>query len=240
MPTQKTHRERRTPGIPARFLADYMDAGHRRGRTILQAAKYQPIGRVIQHDEARDANSEFMLSPGEGTAILRDKAQRLRERIADSDFDRSLYDHNAEYIDRFAEIYPLLRFPEAIRSAPQQMSMALSVIQVSIDVSCMLAHRTRSNKIRIGGVMLRYRKNQALKPEIGFWQSALLHGYLARHRSESNRSSENKLCLTLDVVKGAFYAAPGNAVTRFKEMEAACASIADQWDKIRPPTGAVL
>src|SRR6266700_3165515 len=102
MKPEKTHRLVKDPQISARYLADYMAASEQAKRTIVRKCKYQAIARVVQHDEAKAAVSQFMRG-GEGDiGALTDKAQSLRDRLADDDFDRDLYDHNADYIDRFA------------------------------------------------------------------------------------------------------------------------------------------
>src|SRR4051794_5504240 len=101
---QKTHREVKKPQISGRALADYMDASEQARRTIVRSCKYQPIARVVQHDEAKVAVSKFIRDGKDDVVTLKGKAQELRDRLADSDFDRDLFDHNADYIERFATV----------------------------------------------------------------------------------------------------------------------------------------
>jgi hypothetical protein len=241
MTDQKTHRERKGPQISARDLAGYMAASEIAARTIVRNAKYQPIGRVIQHDEARRTVAKFIRDIETERGWLLEEAARLRDRMADSQFDRDLYDHNADYIARLAAVWPHLLLPSAERSAPGQVpAIKLNDVRVTLDLHVRLHRPTKTNKVRIGGIMLRYAKGKALPAESANWQSALLFGYLSRTSVDPDASPEHKLCVTLDVYEGVCHPAPANSISRFKNMEAACASIAEQWPNIRPPTGAVL
>jgi hypothetical protein len=72
------------------------------------------------------------------------------------------------------------------------------------------------------------------------WQSAILLGMFAKTNPDEGSEPEGKLCLTIDAYAGTRHTAPANAVTRFKEAEAACATIAQLWPTIKPPDDAVL
>jgi hypothetical protein len=113
MRSERTHREVRTPKISARYLADFMAGSETAKRSIVRGCKYQSVARVVQHDEAKKAIGEFMVGPNADLSNLIGAAERLRSRIADSDFERDLYDHNAEYISRFAQVSSTLSMPEA-------------------------------------------------------------------------------------------------------------------------------
>jgi hypothetical protein len=104
MPEPKTHREVKDPQISLRALADFMPSSELVRRTIIRSCKYQAIARVVQHDEAKLAIGRFIRSGKADGAALKAEAQKLRDRMADSDFDRDVFDHNADYIDRFAKI----------------------------------------------------------------------------------------------------------------------------------------
>lgn len=161
--------------------------------------------------------------------------------MADSEFDRDLYDHNADYIDRFAKVSGLIELPVAERLVPgTNPAIMLGNVKVRPDIQMRFRRLTKTNKIKIGAASLRYAKGAALKPETAAYQSAFLMGYLTLTDHEEGAEPENKLCLTIDVYSGACYPAPTDSVTRFKNMEAACLGIAERWDKLPPPPKAVL
>ncbi|MGB5950577.1 MAG: hypothetical protein WBG82_14770 [Parvibaculum sp.] len=238
---KKTHREVKKPQISARFLADYMAASETAKRTIVRNCKYQPIARVIQHDEAKAIISKFIWQEEGDTATLHAKAKTIKDRMADSVFDRDLFDHNADYITRFANVWPLINLPEAqYFFGGKGQHLTLNGVRVTTETHFRLRRITKTNKIKVGVGALRYQKGKALSPDVAEWQSAYLLGYLGRIGVEEGAAPEHKLCVTLDAYSGAVTVAPSDAVRRFQNMEAACASIAERWPAIEPPPKAVL
>lgn len=114
---KKTHRLVKNPQISARFLADYMSGSDIKRRSILIGCKYQALARVIQHDEAKRSVSNFLRSENPDFSGLASDAAKLRSRLADDDFDRDLFDHNADYIERFAKVADHLKLPTASNAA---------------------------------------------------------------------------------------------------------------------------
>jgi hypothetical protein len=237
---KKTHRLVKNPQISARFLADFMAASEQAKRTIVRKCKFQAIGRVVQHDEAKAAISKFIRDGGD-IGELQQRAQSLRDRMADDDFDRDLFDHNADYIDRFAAIYVELQLPKADVSAPGQPDpIDLNGVKVNADLSFRLQRVTKTNKVRIGAGMLRYAKGTPLPEAVAEWQSAFLFGYLTKKTDPAMAEPEWKLCVTIDAHGGVCHPAPSNSISRFQNMEAACATIAERWPNIPPPPNAVF
>jgi hypothetical protein len=236
----ETHREIKKPQISARYLADYMAATQTAGRTIIRGCKYQPIARVVQHDEAKAAVGKA-IRDGDGPEVLAAKSQALRDRLADSDFDRDVYDHNADYIDRFASVQKTLALPDADILAPgPHPPIILSGVRVTVDLAFRLRRLTKSNKIRVGVAALRYAKGKALSPSVCQWQSALLFGSLTQVGVVDGADAERQLCLTIDAYTGKAYTAPTDAVRRFQQMKSACTTIAEWWPNIPPPPSAKL
>jgi hypothetical protein len=237
---KKTHRVVNEPQISGRYLADYMAATDVARRTILMGCKFRPIARVIQHAEAKLHIGKF-LRDGLGTEFLTGEATKLRERLADGDFDRDLLDHNADYLDRFAEIQPSLSLPAADRIAPGKCpAISIEGVKVTADVLMRLRRTTTSNKLRVGVAAIRYAKNKVLGSAVAEWQSAFLFGYVQYLDEQEGSEPEHKLCITIDGFSGSSTSAPTNSATRIKQMGAACAGISERWDNIQPPAKAVL
>ncbi|WP_120014066.1 hypothetical protein [Mesorhizobium waimense] len=239
---KKTHRLIKTPQFSSRYLADYMAATEFGKRNILTASKYQAIARVVQHDEATQTISKFFRSENPTIEHLTVAAKKLRDRMADLDFDRDLFDHNADYLDRFAKVVHLVELPtDADILAPgQSPKIEIGGVKVGTDLQFRLRRITKTNKIKIGAAVFRYSKGKALKPEIGAWQSAFLLAYLRETALEVGAEPEAKLCLTLDMYSGQAYPAPTGSVSRYKNMQAACVAISERWDNIKPPANAIL
>jgi len=241
MPEQRTHREIRGPQVSARYLADYMAASETAKRSIIRGCKYQAIARVIQHDEARLSVGKFIRAGRHDPEPPLADVHRLRERMADTPFDRDLFDHNADYIERFVAVAANLELPDAeILSPGRNPPVDIRGVKITVDISFRLRRLTRTNKIRVGVGTLRYSKGTRLAPAVAAWQSAFLFGYLNLFGTEPSATPENKLCLTVDAFCGIAYPAPSDSVRRFQNMEAACATIAERWPNIPPPPDAAL
>lgn len=238
---KKTHRLVKEPQISSRFLADYMAASDVRRRTILQSCKYPAIARVIQHNEAKLQIGKYLREGTGDPKILHDEAIRLRSRMASDDFERDLFDHNADYLDRFAKVSEIIDLPAGDRLAPGQCSaISREGVKITPDVLFRFRRLTPSNKVRVGIATIRYAKGKPLKQDIAEWQSAFLFGYIGFLDEEEGAEPDRKLCITIDGHSGACFTAPSNTTTRLKNMDAACAGIAERWDNISPPNNAVL
>ena len=237
----KTHRLAAKPRISARLLSDYMAASDRARRTIMTDSKFVRLARGIQHRQAKALIGHHLRSGSTDTGILFEKGQDLRDRLTDDDFERETLDHNADYVQRFAAVAGNLRLPQGDTSAPHSSpSISLNGMTVTVDLCLRLSRTTKTNKLRVGAATLRYAKGKALSPNVGAWQSAFLFGYVAGESIVNNAETEHKLCLTIDAITGLAYPAPTDALNRFKNMAAACATIADAWPNLSPPRGAVL
>jgi len=240
MAEKKTHREVKSPQVSARYLADFMSASETVKRTIVRKCKYQPIAPVVQHKQAKAAVSHF-ISHGGDLANITARAESLRKMMADDDFTRLTLDSNADYLTRFATVYSNISFPEAERlPAGKDVPITLNGVRVNVETLFRLRRTTKTNEVRIGEGMIRYAKNRPLDPEVAAWQASFLFGYLRLTAMDAGESAEKKLCLTVDAFAGKSFAAPGDAATRFKNMQAACESIAERWDNVKPPDGAIF
>lgn len=241
MMPKKTHRAVKSPQVSARYLADFMSASEIAKRTIIRNCKYQPTAPLVQHKQAKAAVSHFICSQEILTGGLVARAEQLRKTMADDEFARLTLDSNADYLDRFAGVCTEIALPKAERLPPgKDAPVVLSGVKINIEILFRLRRTTSTNETQTGGGMVRYLKNRPLNPDTAAWQSAFLLGYLDLVNIDSGEKPEAKLCLTVDAFAGKSYAAPGNALTRFKQMEAACATIAERWDNVKPPANAIL
>lgn len=242
---EKTHREVKKPQMDVRFLADYMAAqGRERARrSIVQGCRYQKLARLYNHKEAKSTILPYFSSGGSGDMTsMEAKAQSLRDRIADSQYERNLYDYNADYLEAFYQGYAPASMPKADLLPAEPIPKAvISGVTLTFETFASFRRAMQgSNRIRNGALMLRYKKGDPLQTEIGQWQSAILFGFMCKYGSYGEVEPEKKLCVTYDVVSGHGHIAPTDSVNRFKEAEAACATIAEAWENMPPPNGAVL
>lgn len=234
-----THTLRASPQLSAARLADYMAASEQARRRVIQSCKYRSTARVIQHSEARTAISAAYSSGAPDFKALKERADFIRNKLADKPFDTDLNDHNADYVERFAAIGPTLKLPAAEISAGKLFpAVDMNGVKVTFGLDLSLQRVTKTNKIRTGGIVLRYARGKALAPKVADYQSAFTFGRLNELADLSGEEPEKKLCLTVDAYTGDVFEAPGNATYLFKEMMAACLAVAERWPAIKPPTGA--
>ena len=239
MSEKKTHREISSPQVNARHLAEYMAGSERAKRQIARNCRYQPLARVVQHHRAKAIVSKAIY---EGNVNLAIEENRIRNLLADSDFDRDVLDHNADYVARFALVDSGLDLPKSELIAPSGgvSHIMINGVRVNVEINFRLRRLTRTNKIRVGIGALRYSKGRALSQPIAEWHTAFLHGFYCGTNSEEGAEVEAKLCVVVDAYAGKCYSAPTDARRRFLDMKAACESIAERWDNIAPPKNSVL
>jgi hypothetical protein len=240
--TKKTHTEVKQPQISIPRLADYMAASEQGQRTIAQSCKCRSTVRVTQHNEAKAVVSNHIVSGAAGTGGLKERAEQIRNKIADGDYEEDLNEHNADYIDQFAEVaenVDILAGAERL-SPPKFLPLMLGGMKVSFVPQLILRRLTKTNKIRSGALMLRYAKNKTLPADVAEIQSAAIYGYWRTLDVAKNGEAERALCITLDAFTGKCHVAPTNAIYLFNEMKAACATLAERWSAIKPPKNAIL
>lgn len=242
MSDSPTHRLVKRPKINSRYLSDYMVASERAKRTIIRDCKYRKIARAIQHDRAKAFITNSLRSGTIGADALTDEGRRLLDAMADSDFDRTTLDVNGDFLISYGEAFSWDTFPTTaeICDPPSDFLVTVNGVEVNPDIRFGVQRVTRTNRLRTGFGTIRYAKGKPLDDEVGAYQSSVLFGCRKMVDTHDEKAPEERLCLTLDCVTGKFHSAPTDATRRFQNMEAACATIAERWDNIEPPPGAVL
>ena len=165
-----------------RYIADYMVGSELARRRIVRDSKYRPIARIIQHERAKSAVARFLLEGHSDCGLLTREAQRLRDALVDSDFERELFDNNADYVDAFVVAFDNLAMPKAdLIALGREVKVSLSGVDVNADARFGLQRTTKTNKVRTGYATLRYAKGKPLATETGLWQSSLLYGTYIVH-----------------------------------------------------------
>jgi hypothetical protein len=240
--TIKTHAETKEPQIDLRHLADYMAASRQAQRGIVRDCKYRRIARVVQHTEARAVIFNHIRSRTIGPDDLKNKAEQIRNRLADDEFEADVNDHNADYIDRFAGNLLKIALPACQIMPPRAVEpIEISGVFVRFGPHVLLRRTMkRTNRQRSGAIMLRYAKGEALPPKAAQWQTASIFGFLRTIQEAEAAEPERPLCVVVDAHAGVVHSAPGDSVYRFNEMKAACADIAERWPNIQPPPNAII
>jgi hypothetical protein len=239
--TKKTHILVPEPQITVRYLADFMGGSERKRRSVIEGCKYRPIAKLVQHKEATAAISNALQGGAVDTKALQDKAEFIRNKLADDEFEALTNESNADYVDKFAEVYASIKLPNAeILPGKVFPAFKISGVKIRFTPHLLLTRIDKTNKQRRGAFMLRYAKGKALPPNVGEYQSAAAFGILKDHFPEEGSEADKSICITLDAYSGTLYPAPGSSATMFANMKAACQTIAERWPNIPAPKGAIL
>ena len=236
-----THTLVATPQMSPDRLADYMAASEQARRRIVQSCKYRSTARVVQHHEARTAIRAAYANGAPDFKALKERGKLIATKLADTDFDAEVNDHNAFYVDHFATHGHELVLPVAeISSGKNYPAFEVNGVRITFRLDLRLQRTTKTNKVRTGGVMLRYQKKRVLAPEVAGFQSAFAFGRLCELTDSLAGEPEKKLCVTVDGWAMTAYEAPTNSVYLYNEIRAACQGIAERWPAIKPPPNAIL
>ncbi len=238
---KKTHRVAPNPEIPAQYLADYMDASNQARRSIVQKSKYKSLARTFQHQIARKTISDHLLDGNPLPGDLHDQADDIRNRLADSDFEAQLHGYNADFVDSFADVSEEFEFDSFEVVAPEGVENPVyNGTTVKFTPSVLSYRLTKANTQKIGGLMFRYAKGTPVSEVVAVFQAAFIFGFFRENPFIEEAKPEHKLCRVLCAVSGKTFTAPTDSVYKFNEMKAVCSDIAEKWENIPPPPGAIL
>ena len=241
MEPKKTHILVPVPEMGVRYLADYMAGSERKKRAVIVDAKYRPRARMMQHREAKATIANALIKGQASKAFFAERADFVRSKLATGDHDALVNEANADYLKRFSEVIEGLDLP-GVQFLPGKTYTLAKVngLKVPFKTDLTLRRMTKTNKILVGSMMFRYAKGKALSTLAGDYQAAAILGFLKECEIEDGAEVDRALCITLDGFTGAPHCAPSNAVTMFKNTQAACATIAEAWPNTAPPKGCVL
>lgn len=241
MDEKKTHVMVAEPEIGVRYLADYLAGSERKRRAILVQSKYRPRARLIQHREAKAVISNAIVNGSANKGFFKERADFVRNKLAVDDFDALTNETNADYLERFSEVVEALDLP-GVEFQPGKTYPLAKVhgLKVLFGTNASLRRIGRNNKVRVGAMMFRYAKGKPLALLAAQYQSSAIFGFLKECVVEDGAELDRSLCVTLDGFTGTAHEAPTDAVTKFKDTQAACATIADAWPNVKPPKGAVI
>lgn len=238
---KKTHRVAPNPEIPVQYLADYMAASNQARRGIVQKSKYKSLARTFQHQIARKTITDHLLDGNPLPGDLKDKADEIRTRLADTEFETQLYGYNADFVDAFADVAAQFAFDGFQVVAPEGIENPVyNGTIVKFTPSVLTYRMTKANTQKIGGVMFRYAKGTPVPNIVAEFQAAFIFGFFRENPFIEESKPEYKLCRVLCAVSGDTFLAPTDSVYKFNEMKAVCSDIAEKWENVPPPPGAIL
>jgi hypothetical protein len=238
------YRYRASPKLSANQIAEYLTASPPRRKTIIQSAKFPKTSVVAKYSKARDGLGEFLadntrsLNRLAQTADFLDKRQN---RPGASDWVKQDSRLSLEALDVFQRSYNKLGLPKlACRSVIGPLpSMPVGPMKIGVSIDLTTHRPVMSGKDHVGGLVFLFSKGESSgKNRIERCKiiSGLIFVYVTRHLGTLG-DADRKLCFALDVLQGVGYQPPGTFAQKMKQVEEACAEIADRWPNIEPPDG---
>lgn len=225
----------------AQDLAEYMAASDVAKRTVIQKCKFRPLARLVQHKEARASIGHWMRQGAGDSDALTAEAARIRRKIADTDFEAEVNEHNAGYVEAFRDICDQLAIPACdMEALAGKVSINMNGLDVRYAPDLILKNTNRNNVAKIGAMFLLYSKGKSASTEEALYLSALSYGYLEDAPINNGCESDKALCISVCAYSGTVHPAPGNSKRRFSNMMAAGATISDLWPAIPAPKNARL
>ena len=195
----------------------------------------------MQHKEATIAISGAIQKGELDKQALKNKADFIRNKLADDELEALTNEVNADYVEKFSEVVASIKLPDAeVLPGKVFPSFKINSVKVRFSPHLLLRRLDRTNRQRQGAFMLRYAKGKALSPTVGGYQSAAAFELSREYAPEEGSEIDKTICVTLDAFTGELYPAPGSSLSMFANMKAACMTIAERWPNIRPPKGAVI
>ncbi len=236
-----THREVKAPEVTCRELASYSSGSERNRRNVVEGAKYKPIMRVRQHRDAHRILTKSLSGNKSTKGDFISDIERLAAKICDDEHEVKERDINVGYLRHVLSMYDDIKLPaELVTSAEKWAPIISDSTKVKMGPHLVLRATGRDNVPIIGALTFRYAKGKTINDEEAKYQAALTLGYLRKVPIDDVAEPKEKLCLVMDCHTGRLHQAPSDSLTRFKNMMAACESIADMWPKIKPPIGSVI
>ncbi len=238
---KKTHRLVPSPEIMLPKLAEYMAASNQARRTIVRGCKYVSLARYFQHTIAKKTLSDHLEDGNPLPGDLPEKAEQIRNMLADSEFDQRIFDQNADFVLAFSDAsdsFDLSGF--TLTSSSESFDQSFNGTKVKFRPDMLTSRTTKANTQKIGGLMFRYSKSGAVSDEVAGYQTAFMYGYFGERPFIEEAKPEGALTLVLCANSGKTHPSPSKPIYTYNEMKAVCGDIAEKWENVDPPSGAVF
>ena len=208
---------------------------------IVERQKYPPEGIPKRYRDARPAIQSYLRSTSRSTNALDATERRLAQRAQDTSQSSQVRNDAEQSIEALREIRLINELSRyEFVSAPRNhrpFSFDVNGVSVSGYVD-LLVHSSHRGTGQIGAAMLRMTKDdtgseeaQRRRREMGEYAATIL--YMLMQRSNwSDRTLVHRLCMSIDVRVKTVFKAPRSNVKRIRNLEAACRTIALQWETI--------
>ena len=208
---------------------------------IIENAKYPEESVVLRYRRARRIVCDYLVDPLKSATHITNAEAYFRQRV--NDLKLTCWQHNdaeqsIEIVHAIQGMRNELARYDFVRT-PCNASRILPLAGVSVSVRLdLLVHRYSKGKDQIGAAVLKMNKygpttrhSAERREDAGTYAAALVWLYVSR-KLQTERTPNNKLCMSIDVRYGKAFIAPRQNSQRISNLEAACKGIAALWDEV--------
>ncbi|MFT6605580.1 MAG: hypothetical protein ACJA2X_000756 [Halocynthiibacter sp.] len=195
----------------------------------------------MQHKIAKKTLADHIEEGNPLPGDLPDRAEQIRNMLADTDFDQQVFDQNADYVQAFSDVshkFDLSGFE--MTGSEDRFDREFNGTLVKFRPNFLVSRTTKANTQKVGSGMFRYSKSGPVAEAVAQFQAAFMFGYFSNFPFIEEAKPEAELCFVLCANTGETHHTPNKPIYKFNEMKAVCSDIAEKWDNIGPPTNAVF
>lgn len=224
------------PRVSANQLALYVVSDHSKQETIVRNAKRVSKIRVANYQPARAALARCYDGNGLNLAQLSNEADRMEVAPFEESFENDCNKLSAAALRRLIAFAPSIDCKGAQIPRPSRGfdHLLIDNVRVSVqpDIVFGMAHRGAA---KFGGVIANFSKTESLSKLSGKHcagdYAAFLVFQMLGLRFAAQGGARYSNCFAVDVHRDAIYPAPSSHISMLKNVQAACRSIARQWDE---------
>jgi len=224
------------PRISVNKLAEYLDCKAARRTKILQDQKFPQDYIVVYYKEASEAISQFLSSNMQDISILDRAIRILEQKSGDTIQAQRRINGNIDAIENFQLMADDIDFgamePSLGASSPDHLK--IRGVSISVRPEITLIGRNKRGQIQNGAIKLHFSKNFALSEDASAYVSAILNTYTHDFLMNDGAVSSS-YCHVIDVGSRTIWPGVKAVRQRMKDVEEACAEIADRWKLIQQP-----
>jgi len=230
----------KSPRISANDLARYLISKPTTQISIVRAAKYPNKPPLIRYSDARRAIVEHLSDISRPNLPLVAAEHMLKQRATDPSESALRQDDATKSVEVLHSLKAMSNqlAPFNFLKAPTpQSKLLIAGVEISVFAN-FLTHGQEKGVEQIGAAMLRMTQDDTStdaaklkRKQMGLYVATMLRLHVDQNIS-SNRTTANRLCMSIDVQHGEAFIAPKSNTQRIKDITSACQLIAALWPTV--------
>lgn len=225
------------PRVSANQLALFAVSGDAKKESIVRDAKKVNTAKVANYKPARIAVYNCYDGNSINAAALTAEAERLKSAALPGSFDESCNKLSSAVLQKLIPLTANIECSGVKISRPPRAfdHLLIEGVRVSVQPEVVFS-MTHRGATRFGGVIANFSKSEPFDIRTGKYcagdYAAFLIFQMLALRFGNEGGPRYGSCVAVDVHRGGIFPAPSSYVTMLKNIQAACRSIARQWNEL--------